>query len=446
MTDGQTDPIADVPWDQSAVIVAGPGCGKSFRIGVRAKKFVDNGDVSRDDIAIVSLTRSTVRALRRDVEEGEVSTLHAFALRELNRMGDAAHKKVVDEWEQDKLVAPDLCILMAEARVTPSVVGDFLKRLGTGFRENQEDPPNLSPIEMALRERWLMLRSFMEFRLYDELAFDLLKHLESGAELPSPPKVIMADEYQDLTPCELALLRAINKRHSTAIFACGDDQQAIFGFRDADPLGLNNFCRVYELDAPIYLTESWRCPQVVCQLAEAIAGRLPPVAGLTQRPALEAHPTVQAGHIDITSYPSPIRECRETHGKIAALLQDDVPSTDIMVIVPSNLGLYVKMLNDSAAQETPHISYYDTRATAKVANSREFRALYAFSRIGSDNNDHLAWRTLIWLAHGYGSTFVDRILNAAATSFAASLRGIGALNDHAGRFRSRPRSAVKVDG
>ena len=78
--------------------------------------------------------------------------------------------------------------------------------------------------EKALREAWLFLRDFMQFRVFDELSYDLLRHLESGAELANPPKEVLVDEYQDLTPCELALLRALAERFGTAVLACGDDR------------------------------------------------------------------------------------------------------------------------------------------------------------------------------------------------------------------------------
>ncbi len=442
MQEPEDDPIVALPSDESAVVVAGPGCGKSWRIARRIERIAREGQISASQIVVVSLTHSTVNDLQRSIEHAIVSTVHSFALTHLNRIGDAPRRRVVDPWEQANLVCVDLAGTYGEVRITPGDVGKFVTRLGTGFRENQEEPANLSPIERAIRERWLSLREYMEFRLMDELSYDLLRLLESGTALDEPPRIVMADEYQDLTPCELALLKKIHDEYGTAIFACGDDRQSIFGFREADPNALNNFCRVYGLTEPFYMSESRRCPEVICLLAEEVASRMPPIAGLTERPPLHAHASVQPGEVSIATYPSAIREAKEAHADIVRRRELGALSSDFMVIVPRGIEIYIQMLNQASSDANDGVVYFDTRTKAGLADSPEFRALYALCRIARQRNDHLAWRTLIYLARGYRPTFVRSILNAAATTFTAALSGMAALNEQAGRIWSATTEAI----
>jgi DNA helicase-2/ATP-dependent DNA helicase PcrA len=426
--------LTEVPWDQHCVVVAGPGTGKTWLIEMRVRDIVEGGHCAADDIAVLTLTQSAARLLQRDVPYGRVGTFHSFSLRHLNALGDAVRRRMVDPWEQKQLVIHDLQLLVGEDGLSVDAVEDFFDGLGRGFRENQTEQPDLSPRERRLREAWLFLRDFMEFRLFDELAYDLLRHLESGAELNGAPKVVLVDEYQDLTACELALLRAIAEQHGTVMFACGDDRQSIFGFRDADRLALNNFCGVYGVDKPRYRSVTRRCPREVCGFAEEVAGQIPAVAGLSGRPPLRPHPDLPAGQVRICIFRSTAAEVGWVHGQIRDLLDAGTRSSEIMVIVPHSIEVYLNFFKQAASSDGSAVTYHDTRAPDPVCGEAEFRALYAFTRLAVDRNDHLAWRTLLHLARGWGPTFMERVLQANATTFAAALRGMGALDQRAARL------------
>lgn len=423
--------LIKLPWDRHCVVVAGPGTGKTWLIANRVADIVRRGDCAADEIAVLSLTQSTARQLQQDVPYGKVGTFHSFSLSHLNAMGDAVRRRIVDPWEQKHLIIPDLQLLLGENKLKVKAIKDFFDRLGAGFQENQTGQPELSPDERGLREQWLFLRRFVEFRLFDELAYDLLRHLESGEGLRRPPKVVLVDEYQDLNPCELALLRAIAVRHGAAVFACGDDRQSIFGFRHADALALNNFCGVYGLERPEYLSVTRRCPGVVCRFAEETAAQIPPVAGLSDRPALRPKPGLPPGEVRIRSLPSTIAEVRWVHEQITSLVGGETPSGEVMVIVPHSLEVYLSFLNEVARSDESDVTYYDTRAHDPLCAQAEFRGLYAFTRLAVDVNDHLAWRTLLHLARGYGPTFIERVLHTDATTFATALRGMAALDSRA---------------
>jgi len=432
VTPSQPEDLVKLPWNRHCVVVAGPGTGKSWVIANRVEWVSEHSDLKTSDIAVLTLTRSTARELQQSVGRAHVGTFHSFSLQQLNAIGASVRRRVVDPWEQNNLVIPDLQLLLGHHHLRKNVVQDFLTRLGAGFRENQTVVPELTPIEMELRERWLFLREFMEFQLFDELAYNLLQHLQSGGTLIAAPRLILVDEYQDLTPSELVLLRQIAAKHESAVFVCGDDRQSIFGFRDADPLALNNFCRVYSLDQPDYLSVTRRCPAAVCNFAEAVATQIPPVPGLSGRPPLQPHPDLPPGDVRVRTFPSTVSEADWVHSQIRRLLDEGEPSHEIMVIVPHSIDVYLTFLGRAACRDGSGITYYDTRISDPACEVVEFHALHAFCRLAEDMNDHLAWRTLIQIAHGWGPAFLQRVLGATATTFAAALRGVAALDDRAG--------------
>lgn len=77
-----------------ARVLAGPGTGKTHTMARRVAWLTTDGDVSPDNIVVLTFTRAAASELRRKIQaelEGfdcdlpRVSTLHSFALRQVLR-------------------------------------------------------------------------------------------------------------------------------------------------------------------------------------------------------------------------------------------------------------------------------------------------------------------------------------------------------------------------
>lgn len=79
-------------------------------------------------------------------------------------------------------------------------------------------------------------------------------------------KYILVDEYQDTSPIQDKLLRHIVKKNGN-IFAVGDDDQAIYGFRGADVDNILNFTKHFESSNAIALTQNYRSGQKILDAA-----------------------------------------------------------------------------------------------------------------------------------------------------------------------------------
>src|SRR5437867_1030824 len=101
------DEIVVLPQKGNAVLVAGPGTGKTGKIEERVAFLLTTGTPVRD-IVLLTLTRETRRTLRARVKDVSALTLHAYVLGRLNELGDASGKRVADEWETYQLVGPDV--------------------------------------------------------------------------------------------------------------------------------------------------------------------------------------------------------------------------------------------------------------------------------------------------------------------------------------------------
>ena len=81
-------------------------------------------------------------------------------------------------------------------------------------------------------------------------------------------KYILIDEFQDINKSQYELIKLINAQSN--IFAVGDDDQSIYGFRGASPEILNKFLKDYKFAKKIYLTENYRCAKLIVKLSKLV--------------------------------------------------------------------------------------------------------------------------------------------------------------------------------
>ena len=78
--------------------------------------------------------------------------------------------------------------------------------------------------------------------------------------------ILLVDEFQDLTPAHLLLVRLL-AGPAADVFAVGDDDQTIYGYSGASPAWLINFSRFFPGAADHRLTVNYRCPPSVVTAA-----------------------------------------------------------------------------------------------------------------------------------------------------------------------------------
>lgn len=123
-------------------------------------------------------------------------------------------------------------------------------------------------------------------------------------------KVVLLDEYQDTSYLQTALLKTLFADHP--VFAVGDPNQSIYGWRGASATNLNEYVEEFSSkpELPVIqlqLSTSWRNPQVVLEAANVIKAPLSQLApyqvgrGLQATPVDDLHPRPDAerGGIDV---------------------------------------------------------------------------------------------------------------------------------------------------
>ncbi|MBN2592484.1 MAG: ATP-dependent helicase [Sedimentisphaerales bacterium] len=115
------------------------------------------------------------------------------------------------------------------------------------------------------------------FTLEDQKYYAYLderQKLEEGKYLTGAARYdhILVDEFQDINPLDLALIKAISERNRAMITVVGDDDQAIFEWRGATPEYILNPSKFFGVEFPHTLTlqTNYRSPRNIVEHAQKL--------------------------------------------------------------------------------------------------------------------------------------------------------------------------------
>ena len=240
-----------------------PGTGKTTWLTAKAR--ATERARGPNTIAIVSFTRAAAAELRgRDlrVEDHQLGTLHSFALRAIGRMPVIGHEELA-EWNlkypryalKDSLDAR----MIDDGGILPggATDGDRLFSFHSLYRAKMTPRDQWAPSVREFADTWDGWKqdiASVDFTDMIEMAY------QDCDTFPGDPEVILADEAQDLSALELALLRKWGKAADTLVL-CADDDQTIYEFKGASPMAF--------LDPPVpdedqeVLSQSYRVPRAI---------------------------------------------------------------------------------------------------------------------------------------------------------------------------------------
>jgi DNA helicase II / ATP-dependent DNA helicase PcrA len=104
---------------------------------------------------------------------------------------------------------------------------------------------------------------------------DERQKLEEGKHLSGVTRYdhVLVDEFQDVNPLDLALVKAIAKRNRATIVVAGDDDQAIFEWRGATPEYILDPARFFGEDFSTYaLAVNYRSPRNIVEYSQRLIG------------------------------------------------------------------------------------------------------------------------------------------------------------------------------
>jgi len=434
--------------DRCGRVLAGPGTGKSATTVDLVRRLLARAPAPR--IRLLTFTRAATAELAAKVagHEAEVerpSTVHSFAIAALLRNPGSAPfpdpLRIADDWELKAIIRPEVAAMTG---VQPRFVKDHLLPEMQAMWMSLV-PEEDSEVDEATRNRFIgafrQHRRVMGYTLLGELPDLLRQALEAYDDLEGIEyDFLVVDEYQDLNACDLRVLELLAER-GVAIFAVGDDEQSIYGWRKAAPEGIRRFPEDYPGADDYVLSVSHRCGSEIIRWARFVIEADPNRPEDRQRlvPVDGAPP----GEIAMLSFPSQITEARGVADLVQNLIdKEGLAPSDILVMSRSDYnGNFSRPIKAELASRD--IDVDDPSWVDDVINDSANRGVLLLARLIANRADSLAWAGLTVLEQGIGPTFRKAIYDQASTegtTFAAGL-----LAAHADGFEGIPSCARARD-
>lgn len=294
---------------------AGPGTGKTHTLLSLVEREAEEYGTRIGDLAFATFARSQAEDVKNRIRDvypdagpkdinTAVSTIHAAALRACRSAGllEAGDRIIVEGSKRDGPYFEEFAELHnlpyspalgrsgpdddpeswkkgewpanALYKISRYIVGQY-----AWGPENADDALTATGthIPSAYGDRPELLEAWAEFKadqgLYEHDDYIRLA-IDEGA--PAPAAVVMLDEFQDLSPLQAVLSEMWRQSGDVdRLYVAGDPNQAIYGFRGADPIFLEEMAGPIEDigatadgEAPL----SRRCPAEIVRIADLVLG------------------------------------------------------------------------------------------------------------------------------------------------------------------------------
>jgi DNA helicase-2/ATP-dependent DNA helicase PcrA len=318
---GANDPVGvDLAADQRAAVatpgagarvIAPAGSGKTRVLTERARLLLEGWGLPSAAMALVAYNvraADEMTARLGGVGDVRVRTLNALGLRLCGR------GPTIDEVEVRRMLGG---LITVPKRAETDPLAPWIEALGrvrlglahpATVEEELADVSDLDRVARLYRGQ-LADRGVVDF---DEQVTGAIERLLGDPvfrqKMQRFARVLLVDEFQDLTPAHMLLIRLLTGP-AGAVFAVGDDDQTIYGYAGATPRWLVDFGHWFPGAALHSLEVNYRCPPPVVTAA----------SNLLSRNAVRVAKVVRAA-------PAPAGE-RQGEGSLSVRVGDDGPAT-----------------------------------------------------------------------------------------------------------------------
>lgn len=259
-----------------ARIIAPAGSGKTRTLTARVRHLVEDRRVEPEIICALAYNNRAAAEMRERLGSRrglKVRTIHSLGWEILRQ----ARGNVTLLNERDQRNRLD-GLVEAARRPNSDTIGPYLEALGEvrialrppdeveAFRD---DVPDFARVY----ERYRRLLSDRQEADFDEQIYGAIEALLTMPDLrrywQDKCRHMVVDEFQDLTPSYLLLIRLLASPELN-VFGVGDDDQVIYGYLGADPGFLIDYDNLFPGAASHSLEVNYRCPPSVVAAAATL--------------------------------------------------------------------------------------------------------------------------------------------------------------------------------
>jgi DNA helicase-2/ATP-dependent DNA helicase PcrA len=318
----------------TARVIAPAGSGKTRVLTERARLLHAGWGLPPDAMALVAYNvraASEMRSRLADCPSLRIRTLNALSLRLCGR------RTTIEEAEVRRMLS-GLVEFPRRAETDPAAPWiEALSRVRLGLAEPEEveeEVGDVAGLERVARQYREELRG-RDAADFDEQVTAAIERLLADPVFRRRSqryaRVLLVDEFQDLTPAHMLLIRLLSGP-AGAVFGVGDDDQTIYGYAGATPRWLVDFDRWFPCAAHHPLEVNYRCPAPVVEAASNLLTRNSLRAPKTIRPA-------KTGDTGLLALTGGDRPAATVVDRVVELLDGGARPADIAVLSRVNASL-----------------------------------------------------------------------------------------------------------
>ena len=278
--------------DGPALIIAGPGSGKTRVITSRIAWLIINEKIPIQEIAALTFTNKAANEMKNRIFHmldippikflPNIGTFHSFCaylIRENHNILNldknfaiydsydqtAVIKRTLDELNLDnKLYKPRVVLsIISGAKSKIQNPETYQKNISTAYAKN------IYEIYKIYQQK-LIQSNALDF---DDLLMKTFEMLNSNQEISNlyqeKYKYLLIDEFQDTNLIQYSIAKLIANKTNN-IFVVGDPDQSIYSWRNADITNILNFKSDYNKSKIIYLNKNYRSSQNIIDASQAV--------------------------------------------------------------------------------------------------------------------------------------------------------------------------------
>ncbi len=287
------------------LVIAGPGTGKTQTLMGRIKFLLERGTRAR---RILSLTFT-----RKAAEEMNERMRGMLGEDEVLPRADTLHALALEYWasafDHDPIILNEETARRVFARANPELTGPKLKSAWDSINLSRETMEPLSEGAAEILANYSRQKDQYNLVDYTDLLEFWLSELKSDKYVRTFTHVLV-DEVQDLSPLQLEIVHRLAGEEGEGLFAIGDPDQSIYGFRGAAGDVVNRFRAFWESLIQITLEDNYRSAQGILDASASV---------FANPPQLKAHKKFDA-EIHLFSAPDSGREASWIGERIKQLI------------------------------------------------------------------------------------------------------------------------------
>lgn len=273
-----------------AIILAGPGSGKTTVITHRVKNLIKEYNVPPEKILVVTFTKAAAlhmekRFLQIINDDSSIvqkvypvtfGTFHSIYYKILKLTFNYSNNNIINEREKLDIISEIAIRLKIEV---PSLQ-DFVQNVSSeisNVKGNMLELENFQSMQCHTDDFHKLFREYNnELNALGKMDFDdilvncyeLLKNnkevLEKWQNIYS---YILIDEFQDINKVQYEIIKMLSNPENN-LFIVGDDDQSIYGFRGAKPEIMHRFIEDYSNSKEILLNVNYRCCENIARWSQ----------------------------------------------------------------------------------------------------------------------------------------------------------------------------------